>query len=144
MSNPGFVTNPNGFKVTYTIEYVDDKKTWEKICNNEILDPWTVYKKKEFDNASEAMTLYAYWRCQDNIYDVKMWQKIETTEGKWYEEYIEFDTSFRYGMESRVNKEMRKENEELHKENSTLVEENTKLIAYLKKHNVDVYSVLNE
>lgn len=143
MSNQGYVTNPNNFKATYEIEYIDDKYTWEVLWDNTD-DKWELYKKKTFDNASEAMTTYAYYRMSDRIYDVKLFMHIETETGDWYEEYIEFDSSFRHTMEGMVAQEVRNRAYELEKENDNLVKENTAMVKFLKEHGVDVYKVINE
>lgn len=144
MANPGYVTNPNKWKITYTIEYVDDKRIWQLLCDEKVENPWEVYKRREFDNASEAMHLYTLWVLQDNIYDVKLFARYETESGEWYEEYIDYKSTFRYDVRNRVDMEMRKEIEKLHEENSNLVKENTAMIKFLKDRHVDVYSIINE
>ena len=145
MSNPGFVTNPNGFKVTYTLEYIDDSTVWDLLCKDYYENPWEAYKVKEFDNASEAIELFTVYRVnRSRIYDCKMWMHIESPNGDWYEEFIDTSGSYRHTMNTLANAELEKQIDRLEKENKSLAEANAKLVEYLKKYNVDVYKVLNE
>lgn len=140
----GTVTNPNKWKATYKIEYVDNPQTWDNIVNEKYRDPWEYYKVKEFDNLSEAITLYSLWQFQTNIFDCKLFAHWETETGDWYEEYVEFDSTYRWNMRGRVDQAMRKVNEELQRENDELINENTTLIKWLTDRHVDVYAIMNE
>lgn len=139
----GYTTNPHNFKVTYEVEYIDDKYTWNVLWE-QTEDKWELYKKRTFDNASEAMTTYTYYRMSEMIYDVKLWMRVETQEGTWYEEYIEFDSSFRHTMEGMVAQETRNRAYALEKQNNDLAKVNQKLVNYLQKYGVDVFKVINE
>lgn len=138
----GYVTNPNNWKVSYVIEYIDDKRVWDNL--EKYTNPWEHYKKKEFSNLSEAITLYSLWHFQDNIYDCKLFAHWETESGDWYEEYIAFESTYRWGLGQRLNRDMNKVISELHQENDELTRENTTLIKWLKDRHVDVYAILNE
>ena len=140
----GYVTNPNKWKVTYEIEYVDDPKIWDNIVANKYDNDWEHYKKRTFDNASDAMSLYTLWIMQDNIYDCKLFARWETETGDWYEEYIEADSSYRYGMRSRIGNDMRKRLESAEKENIELARQNEKMKEFLKKYGVDPFKVIND
>ena len=145
MSNPGFVTNPNGFKVTYTLEYIDDPKVWDLFCNDYYENGWEAYTKKTFDNANEAMELFTIYRInRSRIYDCKLWMHIESPDGNWYEEFIDTSGTYRHTMNTLANAELEKQIDRLEKEVEDLSKANIKLIEYLKKYNVDVYKVLNE
>ena len=145
MSNPGFVTNPNGFKVTCTLEYRDDPKVWDLFCNDYYENGWEAYTKKTFDNASEAMELFTIYRInRSRIYDCKLWMHIESPDGNWYEEFIDTSGTYRHTMNTLANAELEKQIDRLEKEVEDLSKANIKLIEYLKKYNVDVYKVLNE
>ena len=144
MSNPGFVTNPNGFKVTYTLEYIDDPKVWDLFCKDYYENGWEAYKIKEFDNASEAMELFTIYRVNRNhIYDCKLFMRVETPDGNWYEEFIDTSGTYRNTMNNLANREMNQRIDMLEKENKNLVEVNKKLIDYLQKYNVNINKILN-
>ena len=142
--HPGYITNPNEWNIEYVIEYVDDKKTWERILNDKILDPWTVYKTKTFSNLSEAVTLYSLWQLQDNIYDCKLFCRWETQDGNWCEEYVEFDSSYKWSLKERINREMNRRIDAAEKRNIELARQNTKMAEFLKKYGVDPYKVVME
>ena len=144
MSNPGFITNPNGFKVVYTLEYIDDAKVWDLFCKNYYENGWEAYKAKEFDNASEAMEFFTICRVnRSRIYDCKLWMHIETLDGNWYEEFIDTSGTYRNSMNNLANREMNQRIDVLEKENKTMAEANEKMMAYLKKYGVDVFKVIN-
>lgn len=144
MSNPGFVTNPNGFKVTYTLEYIDDSTVWDLLCKDYYENPWEAYKVKEFDNASEAMELFTIYRVnRSRIYDCKLYMHIETPDGNWYEEFIDVSGTYRNTMNNLANREINQRVDALEKENKNLVEVNKKLIDYLQKYNVNINKILN-
>lgn len=144
MSNPGFVTNPNGFKVVYTLEYIDDAKVWDLFCKDYYENGWEAYKVKEFENASEAMEMFTIYRVnRSRIYDCKMFMRVETPDGNWYEEFIDTSGTYRNTMNNLANKEMNQRVDMLEKENKSLVEANKKLIDYLQKYNVNINEILN-
>ena len=138
----GYVTNPNNWKVTYTIEYIDDKKVWDKL--EQYTNPWEHYKVKEFDNLSDAITLYSLWQIQDNIYDCKLFIRMETPDGNWYEEYVAFDSTYKYSLRHRVDDEMRKRMEEAEKTNIELAKQNEAMAEFLRKYGVNPYDVIKE
>ena len=143
--NPGFITNPNNFKVTYTLEYIDDPTVWDLFCKDYYENAWEAYKVKEFDNASEAMEFFTICRVnRSRIYDCKLWMHIETPDGNWYEEFIDTSGIYRDTMNNLANREMNQRIDMLEKENKSLVEVNKKLIDYLQKYNVNINEVLNE
>lgn len=145
MNNPGFVSNPNNFKVEYVVEYIDNPKVWDLFCNNYYENGWEAYTKKTFDNASEAMELFTIYRInRSHIYDCKMWMHIESSNGDWYEEFIDTSGTYRHTMNQLANAELEKQIDRLEEENKSLAEANAKMAAYLKRYNVDIYKVLNE
>lgn len=144
MSNPGFVTNPNGFKVVYTLEYIDDAKVWDLFCKDYYENGWEAYKVKEFENASEAMEMFTIYRVnRSRIYDCKLFMRVETPDGNWYEEFIDTSGTYRNTMNNLANREMNQRVDMLEKENKSLVEVNKKLIDYLQKYNVNTNEILN-
>lgn len=138
----GYVTNPNNWKVTYTIEYIDDKKVWDKL--EQYTNPWEHYKVKEFDNLSDAITLYSLWQLQDNIYDCKLFCRWETQDGNWCEEYVEFDSSYKWSLKERIDREMNRRIDAAEKQNIELAKQNAKMAEFLKKYGVDPYQVIME
>ena len=144
MSNPGFITNPNGFKVVYTLEYIDDAKVWDLFCKDYYENGWEAYKVKEFENASEAMEMFTIYRVNRScIYDCKLFMRVETPDGNWYEEFIDTSGTYRNTMNNLANREMNQRVDMLEKENKNLVEVNKKLIDYLQKYNVNINEILN-
>jgi hypothetical protein len=142
--NPGFVTNPNKWKAKYTVEYIDDPTVWDLLCRDYYENPWEAYKVKEFDNASEAMELFTIYRVnRSRIYDCKLFMRVETPDGNWYEEFIDTSGTYRNTMNNLANREMNQRIDMLEKENESLVEVNKKLIDYLQKYNVNINKILN-
>lgn len=138
----GYTTNPNNWKVKYELEYIDDKRTWDNLEKWE--NPWEAYKVREFDNLSEAVTLYSLWQLNPRIYDCKLFAHWETENGDWYEEYIAFDSTYKYSLRSLVDREMRERMYSAEKQLTELAEQNEKMAEFLKKYGVNPYDVITE
>lgn len=98
----------------YTIEYVDNAKTWERICYiddhyseiEKCQESWELYSKLEFDNVTEALTCYMTKLVSDKCYDIKMLEQVFVNGDMVLEQYIEPKSTLRYSMRTAVNYEM--------------------------------------
>ena len=67
----------------YEIEFIDDPETWKQFQKaqerNSTIEPWEVFKKKEFDNVSEAITFYILKYMLDSTYHIAMWNRFSIT-----------------------------------------------------------------
>lgn len=88
----------------YLIEYINDKKTWDKFVKTE--DP-NLYSKKEYDNIADALTFYLTWFVSDDCYDIKMWQQIFVDGEMILEEFIEPKGTVKNYMRHSIDKKMK-------------------------------------
>ena len=49
----------------YTVEYVNDKKVWDKFLQTEDIE---LFSKREYDNIAEALTFYLTWSVNENYF----------------------------------------------------------------------------
>ena len=101
----------------YTVEYIDDKKTWDKMCymsdnycsidKEARKEPWEFYSKREFDNIESALEFYMVRLVDSKIYDVKMFEQIYVNRELILEQFIEPNSTVKFNMENILNKEMR-------------------------------------
>ena len=101
----------------YTVEYIDDKKTWDKMCymsdnycsidKEARKEPWEFYSKREFDNIESALEFYMVRLVDSKIYDVKMFEQIYVNRELILEQFIELNSTVKFNMENILNKEMR-------------------------------------
>lgn len=67
----------------YTIEYLDNKQDAEKAFSGKHPAPWELYKKKQFTDLSDAISVFVnmYSRLDNDdftaIYDVKLFEEIK-------------------------------------------------------------------
>lgn len=98
----------------YIVEYVDDSKTWERICFIDehyseiepLQESWELYSKNEYDNVSEAMTFYMWKFVSDNCYDIKMLEQVFVNGEMVLEQPIEPKSTVMNSMRISVNREM--------------------------------------
>lgn len=98
----------------YIVEYVDDAKTWERICYIDehyseiepLQESWELYSKREYDNVSEAMTFYMCKFVSDNCYDMKMLEQVFVNGEMVLEQPIEPKSTVMNSMRISVNREM--------------------------------------
>ncbi len=55
----------------YQVEYIFDKKTWEKFLKTEDIE---LYSKKEYDNIENALSFYMVHLINSKCFDIKMWE----------------------------------------------------------------------
>lgn len=101
----------------YTVEYIDDKKTWDKMCyisdNYCSIDKearkelWEFYSKREFDNIESALEFYMVRLIDSETFDIKMFEQIYVNGELIFEQFIEPNSTVKFHMENILNKEMR-------------------------------------
>lgn len=91
----------------YIIEYVHDAETWKQVLTSD--DCWDLYARKEFDNASEALSFYMTWFVSDECYDIKMWEEIYVNGELILEQPIEPMNTIMYSMRTAINRDMAKQ-----------------------------------
>lgn len=100
----------------YTVEYINDKKTWDKMCYEsdhycEIdpearMEPWEFYSKREYDNIAEALRFYMTWYVNENCFDIKLWERVFINGELVLEQMIEPECTTKCCMRQSVNREM--------------------------------------
>lgn len=120
----------------YTVEYINDTKTWERFEKTEDID---LYSKRKYDNISEAITFYLTWFVSDKCYDIKLWEQVYVNGEMVLEQSIEPESTLKYSLRIQVDRDMADrmyEDErkivELEKENSLLMD----FIKYTKQRNL--------
>ncbi len=99
----------------YILEYVNDEKTWDRICYiddhyGEIephQESYELYTKAEFDNVSEAISLYMSLFASDKCFDVKFWEQIYVNGDMVLEQMLEPKSTVMYEMRTVIDNEMR-------------------------------------
>lgn len=107
----------------YTVEYIDDKKTWDKMCyisdNYCSIDKearkelWEFYSKREFDNIESALEFYMVRLIDSETFDIKMFEQIYVNGELIFEQFIEPNSTVKFHMENILNKEMRQKIDDL-------------------------------
>ena len=87
------------------------------------IEPWEVFKKKEFDNVSEAITFYMLKYMHDSTYHIAMWEQVFYNGEMILENPIEPENTFAYRMRTTINSDLKKENERLSNDNEVLGKE---------------------
>ena len=95
--------NKGTVETKYIIEYINDKKTWNKFLKSD--DP-DLYNKKEYDNISDALTFYFTWYINENCYDIKMWEQVFVNGEMVLEQIIETASTCKFSMRQSINREM--------------------------------------
>lgn len=87
----------------YVIEYVNDKKVWDRFLRTEDID---LFSKREYDNIAEALTFYLTWYVNENCFHIQLWQEIYVNGEMVLEEIIEPEGSMKYHLRNSINREM--------------------------------------
>ena len=109
--------NKGKVDTVYTIEYIDNKKTWDKMCcisdnycsidRKTRKEPWEFYSKREFDNIESALEFYMVRLIDSETFDIKMFEQIYVNGELIIEQFIEPNSTVKFNMENILNKEMR-------------------------------------
>lgn len=128
--------NAGTVETKYTVEYINDKKTWKKFDKTEDIE---LYSKREYDNISDAITFYLTWFISDKCYDIKLWEQIYVNGEMVLEQLIEPESTLKYNLWMQVDRDMKdrmyiaeQKVKELEKGNSLLMD----FIYYTKQENL--------
>lgn len=127
----------NNITEKYTIEYVDDAKTWDNIVNEKYKNPWEWYKIKEYDNVWDAIETYIKYMIHSSIYDVKCYKQLFLDGKLIMEETIQFSSTFMYELKRMINNEVVSKNNNLQKNVDELMKINELYKEFIKKYNAD-------
>lgn len=87
----------------YTVEYVNDKKVWDKFLRTEDIE---LFSKREYDNIAEALTFYLTWYVNENCFYIQLWEQIYVNGEMVLEEMIEPEGSMKYHLRNSIDREM--------------------------------------
>lgn len=126
----------------YIVEYIDDPETWEKFLNvtdgyDGTIEPWELYKKRTYNNVTEALTFYMVRYIQENTYDVKLYEEVRVNGETVLEQNIEPLATTKWYLRETINDNINRCNERLENENDLLVKENEEYRAFLKAMNAE-------
>lgn len=125
----------------YEIEFIDDPETWKQFQKaqerSSTIEPWEVFKKKEFDNVSEAITFYMLKYMHDSTYHIAMWEQVFYNGEMILENPIEPENTFAYRMRTIINSDLKKENERLSNDNEVLGKELEMYKEFLKEYHAE-------
>lgn len=125
----------------YTIEFIDDPETWKQFQKaqerSSTIDPWEVFKKKDFDNISEAISFYMLKYMLDSTYHIAMWEQIFYNGEMILENPIEPENTFAYSMRTNINSDLEKENTRLSDERDVLIKELVLYKEFIKKYHAE-------
>lgn len=125
----------------YEIEFIDDPATWKQFQNaqerSSTIEPWEVFKKKDFDNISEAITFYMLKYMHDSTYHIAMWEQVFYNGEMILENPIEPENTFAYRMRTIINSNLKKENERLSNERDVLIKELDLYKEFIKKYHAE-------
>lgn len=125
----------------YTVEYINDKKTWDKMCYTvehycEIdprKEPWEFYSKREYDNIAEALRFYMVGYVSEKFYDIKLWEEIYVNGEMVLEQMIEPECTTQCCMRESLNMEMENRMRNAEKMSVELKKENELYKGFLKR-----------
>lgn len=127
----------------YTVEYIDDRKTWEQflyiteVKYDGTIEPWELYKKRTYDNISDALSFYLIRYVQENTYDIKLYEEVRLDGETILEQNIEPSARTKWSLRKAVNDNMNRWNENLVNESILLNVENEKYKEFLRAMNAE-------
>ena len=127
----------------YNVEFIDDPKTWKQFLSvtgngyDGTIEPWELYKKKDFDNISEAISFYMLKYMLDSTYHIAMWEQIFYNGEMILENPIEPENTFAYRMRTIINSDLEKENMRLSESNEALIKELELYQKFLKEYHAE-------
>lgn len=74
--NVGYNKDDVSLKTVYTIEYITDKRDFDRVCSGKHDAPWELYKTYKTDSLQQAMTVFLAHYASDRTYDVKLFEEI--------------------------------------------------------------------
>ena len=125
----------------YEIEFIDDLETWERFQKSQKVgsdtEPWEVFKKKDFDNISEAISFYMLKYMHDSTYHIAMWEQVFYNGEMILENPIEPESTFAYSMRTNINSDLEKENTRLSDSNEALIKELELYKEFIKQYHAE-------
>ena len=125
----------------YNVEFIDDPETWKQFQKaqerSSTIDPWEVFKKKDFDNISEAISFYMLKYMINSTYLIAMWEQIFYNGEMILENPIEPENTFAYRMRTIINSDLEKENMRLFDNNAELINELDLYKEFIKKYHAE-------
>lgn len=129
----------------YIAEYVDNAKTWERICyideHYSEIEPhqesWELYSTVEFDNVTEALNWYMARYVSGKCYYIKMLEQVFVNGNMVLEQDIEPESTIMDSMKTIVNFEMKKQLRETEMKLLELQEKNTLYKEFLSKYGAE-------
>lgn len=123
--------NAGTVETKYTVEYVNDPKTWEKVLKTN--DPWELYSKREYDNISDAITFYMTWFISDKCYFIQLWERVFVNGEMVLEQMIEPKGNVVYNMRMQIDRDMKECLNSTERQSEQLKKENDLLTAFIKR-----------
>lgn len=74
--NVGYTKDGVSLKTVYTIEYITDKRDFDRVCSGKHYAPWELYKTYKTDSLQQAMTVFLAHYASALTYDVKLFEEI--------------------------------------------------------------------
>ena len=125
----------------YNVEFIDDPKTWKQFQKSQKvgsdIEPWEIFKKKDFDNISEAISFYMLKYMLDSTYHIAMWEQVFYNGEMILENPIEPENTFAYRMRTIINSDLEKENMRLSESNEALIKELELYQKFLKEYHAE-------
>lgn len=126
--------NAGTVEAKYTVEYINDKKTWEKFDKTEDIE---LYSKREYDNISDALTFYMTWFISDQCYDIKLWEQVFVNGEMVLEQMIEPQGNVIYNMRTQIDRDMKDNLHKAERKAEELEKENQVLQSFIKYTHMD-------
>lgn len=89
----------------YSVELINDKKTWDKFLRTEDLD---YISKREYDNISDALTFYLTWYVNKKTYLIHLWEHVFVNGEMVLEQCIEPKSTMQAHLRESVDMEMKR------------------------------------
>lgn len=132
--------NAGTVETKYTVEYVNDKKTWDKInyiddhyCEIEPRkESWELYSKREFNNVSDALNFYLTWFVSDDCYFIQLWERIYVNGEMVLEQMVEPTSTTLYSMRMSIDRETANRMHKAEKQAEGIMKENKLLHDFIK------------
>lgn len=127
----------------YTVEYIDDPKTWKQFLSvtgngyNGTIEPWELYKKRTYDNVADALAFYLVRYIQENTYDIKLYEEVRVDGETVLEQNIEPSATTKWNLRKSVNDNLDRRNEHLEEENDLLEKENKEYRTFLEAYHAE-------
>ena len=94
----------------YTIEFIDDPKTWERFLKadniNNSYEPWELFTVKEYDNITDAIRFFIVKGSHEGTYLIQMMENIYYNGELILENPVEFSDDLYTAIAINVNKDI--------------------------------------